>query len=223
MKGDKKNCHGNPHRLRSRVLAVNNYKAIVVALILCLSATAQTESKARFQWDWQHAQELDFKPNAGNVRELSEGDRSELIKAISRQIRTVMEPGPNPRALAKKTRVKLFDLNGDGIPEIIAQPIGIDAGCGATGNCPFWIFQKDGEGYKLLLRRMGFWVFTVEPTITNGFRDIVLASHESASERTVIVFRYSGGTYQERACYNAFWYDSTNHRLNEPTITRCRK
>jgi hypothetical protein len=66
-----------------------------------------------------------------------------------------MDADADLSALALKTRVKFIDLNGDGSPEVIAQPVGIEAGCGATGNCPFWVFERTSTGYKAILKTAG--------------------------------------------------------------------
>jgi hypothetical protein len=162
----------------------------------------------------------------GNSRELSVAERRQLVHAIAEDIKTVMDAGANASALALKTRVKFIDLNGDGRPEVIAQPVGMESGCGATGNCPFWVFERISAGYKLILRSDGgFQVFTIEPTATNGFSDIILGTHDSASERTLYVFRYGQGRYRPWVCYNANWwtYEGGFHKLKEPRITACAK
>ncbi len=204
-------------------------KRVIIALVLalCITATAQSEKTQRFRWDWRNAQELDLKHTIGKSHELSHEDKRELLRAIAQQMKTVMDAdaGAHLAALATKTRVKAVDLNGDGAPEVIAQPVGLEAGCGATGNCPFWVFEKTRTGYKLILGTKGFQVFTIESRATEGFRDIVLGSHDSASERTLYVFRYSGGRYHEGECHNVSWwtYEGGFHKLREPNVTPCAR
>jgi hypothetical protein len=76
--------------------------------------------------------------------ELSPAEKASLTEAIAAQIRPFkadLEIGSERElhTIASNTRIKLIDLNGDGIAEVLAQANGIKAGCGATGNCPFWI------------------------------------------------------------------------------------
>ena len=52
---------------------------------------------------------------------------------------------------AERTLVNFFDLNGDGVPELVAQPIGPDI-CGAA-NCPLYVFQKTGTNYRVILKK----------------------------------------------------------------------
>jgi hypothetical protein len=124
------------------------------------------------------------------------------------------------RKVALDTRIKMTDLNDDGVPEVVAQPM---AGCRATGNCLFWIFQKALGGYRLLLEGEA-QTFTVQKTSTNGFRDIVLGCHASATESVLADNRYKGGVCQDAACYYASWTVLENDKvreLEEPHITPC--
>lgn len=49
---------------------------------------------------------------------------------------------------ALDTRIALIDLNGDGIPEVIAQAI---VGGNPTGNAPLWVLRNRGSVYEVLL------------------------------------------------------------------------
>ena len=126
--------------------------------------------------------------------------------------------------MAAATRVKLVDLNGDGTPEIIAQGIG-DV-CSPTGNCPFWVFQKVASGYKVVLEKGAVQSFTVQPTRSNGYFDLVLGMHGSATEQGLYLYQFGQGRYRSIACYYANWsYLDDNGRvreLKEPRITPCR-
>ncbi len=128
--------------------------------------------------------------------------------------------------LAAQTRIELDDLNGDGKAEIIAQGNGLGP-CGGTGNCIVLVMQSTPDGIRLLLDSRagksggGFEKIRVLDTVTNGFRDIVLAAHVSASDKTLQVFRFTGGKYRAAECY----YSTTQpagipEGLDYPQITR---
>ena len=113
-----------------------------------------------------------------------------------------------------------LDLKSDGNPEVIAQAV---LGCSPTGNCSLWIFRKTDKGYALILDSFG-QTFTVQHTRTNGFADIVVAMHGSATESTLKVYRYDRGRYRRADCYEADWSvleGDTVRELNEPRITPC--
>jgi hypothetical protein len=135
-------------------------------------------------------------------------------------------PDAEMRKLAAATRIELVDLSGDGKNEIIAQGNGLGP-CGGTGNCIVLVLRNTPTGIQLLLDSRagefggGFEKIRILDTATNGFRDIVLASHISASDRTIEVFRFTDGQYRRSACY----YSTTQparfpEGLKQPSISR---
>lgn len=178
----------------------------------------------KFQWNWREWQELNADQSLRNAK-LTEHDRQAIAAAIASQLRPSMsdleiESEDQLWKAALDTRIKMIDLNHDEIPEVVAQGM---VGCSPTGNCLFWIFQKAHVGYRLLLKGEG-QTFTVQKTITNGFRDIVLSMHGSATESGLTDYRYKGGVYHDVGCYDASWSvveDGKERELKEPLITPC--
>jgi hypothetical protein len=72
-----------------------------------------------------------------------------------------LDLNPNSEKLHKK----MIDLNGDGLPEVVAQGM---IGCGATGNCPFGVLRKAKQGYELILKGEA-QTFTIQKSNSNGF------------------------------------------------------
>lgn len=207
---------------------VGRIAAVILGFSLLALAQGGASPSAKsggFRWDFRKAQELDFKDGLKNNKVLSADQKRALVAAISAQYRPnkgdrdALSPS-EIREVAVHTRVKLVDLNGDGTSEIVAQPIGDEAGCGATGNCPIWIFEPSGAGYKLLLDGTA-QTFTVQPGATNGYSDLVLGQHASASEQVLYVYSFRDGRYRRGACYDANWLIFTAKELKEPRITRC--
>jgi hypothetical protein len=96
--------------------------------------------------------------------------------------------------------------------------------CSPTGNCPLWFFQRTPNGYKLLLDAIGQG-FTLQKTAANGFTDLVVNMHDSATDQWLKVYRYARGRYLRVACYDADWAPLENgvvHQLEEPQITPSR-
>ncbi len=154
---------------------------------------------------------------------MNSSDKAAIAKAIEERLRPeigtpdIQSEKELPKA-ALDTRIKLIDLNQSGTREVIAQSM---AGCGAVGNCSFWVFQKVSHGYKLLLDGYG-QTFTIQKESTNGFKDIVVASHSSATDSGLTLFRYREGRYREVGCYEANWAPIVNgarQELKEPQIT----
>ena len=69
-------------------------------------------------------------------------------------------------------------------------------------------------------------IYTVKPTRTNGFRNIELAMHSSATMSAVKTYKFNGSRYLRSGCYelNFTVLDSKGNvqDLDEPRITPCR-
>jgi len=213
-----------------------------LSLIVVLTATSvliqisADRAAAGFHWNSQTFTELDFRHTIRNAKELKVSDKAALISAIStllRPFKTDLEIASERelRDIASRSRFKLVDLNGDGVPEVIVQPVGMKAGCGATGNCPLWVFSKKALVYEPILDTRdadgigGVELHRVEPTLTNNFHDITVASHDSASEKTIFVYRRQKDWYQKISCYSASWISPKGGHgpvLKEPLITPCQ-
>ena len=197
---------------------------LVTCLVLLQSAPRAKTAQA-FHWEWRDAQELFAAQSLRNAR-ISESAKHAIGKAIEEQLRPNMtdleihSEGELWRA-ALDTRVKMTDLNGDAVPEVIAHAM---ADCSPTGNCSVWVFQKTPAGYKLLLSGFG-QTFTIQRTSRAGFKDIVIAMHDSAFDSMITVYRYQHGAYGDIACYDAEFSvmgrGGNMQDLKEPRITPC--
>ena len=215
----------------------------IVLLVVITSAVGQQKppgsgvTSSHFRWSERTAHELDYRHTIRTANNLAAEQKKVLLDAVLTQLKRArstneqMFEGISERQLRKMaadTRIELVDLNGDGQPEVIAQANGLGA-CGGTGNCIVWIFQMTSDGTKLLLDTTsqkwvgGFEVLSIRLTSTNGFRDIVLGSHGSASERTLVAYRYAKDRYQQSACYYANWMSTTLERLKSPEISPCNE
>jgi hypothetical protein len=187
-----------------------------------VSAAQQLPAKRTlgFQWNWKESEEA--RNRVATSEGISPADRTKLLNALA----TRFKGDPKPNKEAAETRVKLVDLNDDGVAEAIAQPVG-EPNCSPTGNCPFWVFQRTADGYRLLLNKAGVQTFTVQPTRTNGFLDLVLGMHGSATEQTLFEYRFRDGRYRQTGCYDANWEylgkDGEYHNLKEPRKTPCQR
>ncbi len=214
-------------------------RAAVAIVALGLAGLAQTPSSVRtseehFRWSRRKAQELGYDQTIRRSSELSPDKKASLIEAIAAEIRPFnadlqISSERELRELSAKTRIKLVDLNDDGVVEVLAQANDFKAGCGGTGNCPFWVFQETATGFRKLLETRGkdgiggVEVLTVAALRTNGFNDLVLGAHDSASEMTLFVYRFRDGQYRVSECYDADWWCmecSPPGGLEEPKITR---
>lgn len=196
----------------------------MVVLVLAVSAAAQP-SKSAFRWDYRKVERLDYRNTIKKATYLSTADRAAVINAVSAGLRD-WAANKKIRAKAENVAVKLIDLNGDGVPEVIAQSFGFDI-CSPTGNCPIWVLQRAGRKYKIILGRNAIQTFTIQPTRTSGYIDLVLGMHGSATEQELFVYRFRNGRYRQTECYDPNWThlgkDGEYHELKEPRIARCNR
>ena len=114
---------------------------------------------------------------------------------------------------------KVVDLNDDGQAEIIVHQI---ADCTATGNCPFWVFQKEKNDYKPILDTNMIQSFKLRKTQANGYKDLDLMTHNSASSSYHQLFKFNGKKYKAQECWWADYeyLDATEqlHQFKKPRI-----
>jgi hypothetical protein len=196
--------------------------AVLLGALLCfVSAKGQENQAQGFRWNWRESQELSATQNLRNIKILTP-DKQAIAAAIIAQLRSMSEVGiESPRQLQKAafdTRVKLIPLDQNRAPEVVAQAL---VGCGATGNCPFWVFRKIHRKYKLMLRAVG-QTFTIQNTVTDGYRNIVVAMQGSALDSELKEYRYEDGFYRGVGCYSASWHvreGDTVRTLKAPIVT----
>jgi hypothetical protein len=210
---------------------------LILSICMVLAGTllgqrqkAAPEGPEHFRWSEGTAHELDTRHTIKSAADLNAYQKAKLTDAVVRQLKShqslneffVGMPEKKLHDLAADTRIELIDLNGDGMPEVIAQAQGLGP-CGGTGNCIFWIFQMRPTGIVLLLdtfqSEAGFRAIAVRPWSTDGFRDIVLGSHGSATTRNIVWYRYSMDRYRSWKCYSLDREGDKGTSLHDPVIS----
>ena len=175
----------------------------------------------RFSWNWH---EVDRPKESLSQVRLSEGERAALKAALSAELGP-----PDPKFSAEEQavdfQIKLIDLNGDHVPEVIAQLTGRFQ-CGASGNCPFQVFRKSGKAYEPILVTKGintYQGFTVTKQRTAGYVDLILNQHESAFQQALVIYKFRNGKYRASGCYEATWNNGDEAPASkEPVMTKCQ-
>jgi hypothetical protein len=193
-------------------------------MLLAVSSAAQrTPIQRTPQFKWGEGQPQEPDTALADYINIGAGDRAALLHALARELSHYPTP-PNPVERAEQTLVKFVDLNGDGIPEVIAEPIG-DL-CGAA-NCPLYVFQKTGTNYRVILEKGAAQSVTTQKTRTNGYLDLIVGMHGSATEQGLFVYQFRQGRYWRTHCFNASLAyedkDGELHELDEARITPCKK
>jgi hypothetical protein len=217
----------NAVRTTRTILAIALVSALFLQEQTLKGTTAQSEKASAnpgFHWNWKDWQELSAEQSLRKAQ-LVYQQKKAIASAIADAIRPMMsdleiQSETELQKAALDTRVKMIDLNGDGVPEVVAQGM---VNCGATGNCPFWVFRKAKFGYELLLEGEA-QTFTIQTSSSNEFRDIVLARHGSYDSGDLAYYVYRKGLYQEAGCYDYNWSVLEGDKvreLKEPRITPC--
>lgn len=206
---------------------MNAYFQLLMCLVL-FRVTSPPRSPKEFHWDWHQSQSLDSDPSLKDAK-VTPSERAALAKAIEAQIGS---PDPHDPEMASEDQVKQAVLNANiriiRLSQDEREPREVVAlvqhSCSPTGNCLLWFFRKTSDGYGLLLETIGEG-FTMQQTPANGFKDLVVNMHSSATDQWLKVYRYAGGSYGPVACYDADWAPLENgvvHQLKEPRITPSR-
>lgn len=200
----------------------------LIGLLVGVLATAVAATPPRamaFHWNWRDAGELSALQDLTNVR-LTQHERFQLASLIKSDIGTDLadedEVGSKSilPAVFVETRVALVKLHPGSTPDVVAQWMG-NGLCSPTGNCPFWIFERRTGSYKLILKGFG-QSFTVQNTQTNGYRDVVISMHGSATSSELSLYKYEKGRYRKAGCFDAEWAireGDTFRDLKEPQVT----
>lgn len=110
---------------------------------------------------------------------------------------------------------KVIDLNGDKQVEIVVHQI---ADCPASGNCTFWVFQKEKNDFKPILDTNMIQSFNLRKTQTNGYKDLELRTWNTGFEYYVQLFKFNAGKYKAQKC----WFEThqiLGKFLKKPKIT----
>ncbi|MGA7410073.1 MAG: hypothetical protein WBW33_06270 [Bryobacteraceae bacterium] len=78
--------------------------------------------------------------------------------------------------------------------------------CGATGNCPIWVFLRRGTAVTLVLESK-VWGLILRNETSHGLPDLVTNGHQSAREGFYLVYRFDGSKYHQSDCYIAHYGD----------------
>jgi hypothetical protein len=124
------------------------------------------------------------------------------------------------RETLMSARIGAIELGEDGSRQVLVQGPYL-AFCGASGNCPMWLFTVDrsNEQFRLALEMEGNAII-LRDTFSRGFRDFATSHHMSAYQEYYSVYRWNGARYEQTDCYSAT-LDSA--RSDPAVIADCKK
>lgn len=99
------------------------------------------------------------------------------------------------------------------------------AGCSPTGNCSIFVMRPVKDRYRVVLEGIG-QTFTVMRARANGFQNIEIRMHGSATMSAIKVYKFNGTRYLRSGCYDENFevLDSAGNsrELKKPQITPCQ-
>ncbi len=194
--------------------------AALTLVLVCAVAAA-----ADFTWDWRSQEVIGrTDPSLGNTSKLKEPQRAALLDAvIVRLMKPLADSGYSDeriREVALTTRLRFVEL-AENQPVIMASSLGLEGGCDELVNCPFWIFRRTDDGYVAMLDTVAA-SYTIQPTNTDGYSDIVTSKHVSAQESRLTLYKYQDGKYVPSGCYVAKFPAPKEGETPEPDIAPCQ-
>ena len=192
----------------------------VMLALLCAVALA-----GDFEWNWRNQEVIGRTDTSlSNTSRLTGPERNALLDAIIvRLMKPMAEAGYDDdriREVASTTRLRFVDL-GEDKQVILASELGSEGGCDTLGNCPFWIFRHAEDGYVSLLDAVGA-SYTIQPTSTSGFSDLVIQRHISSGESSLTLYKYADGKYADAGCYAVTWPPPKDGEAQDPEIAPCK-
>ncbi len=182
--------------------------------------------KSELDWDWRNQEVIGHDdPSVGNTSKLTESERSALVDAIVLRLQKPMgDAGYDDeriREIATTTRIRFIDA-GTGPPLIFTTSIGLEGGCDALGNCPFWVFRHTDDGFLSLLNTIAA---SYTPKQTESGLEVVFLHHLSAKESGLAVYRFADDKLQGTGCYTAVWPKPSNDptQVSAPKIELCKQ
>ena len=178
-----------------------------------------------FTWDWRNQEAIGrTAPGLSTTSKLTEPERNQLLDAvIARLLKPLADAGYDDdriREIALTTRLRFVDL-GEDKPVIMATSLGLEGGCDALVNCPFWIFRYAKDGYVSLLDTVAA-SYTIQPTSSGGYSDLVIARHLTPSENRLTLYKYQDGKYSDAGCYTATFAPPKDGEIQDPEIAPCK-
>jgi hypothetical protein len=168
-----------------------------VAMLWLLAICGMT--RAQSVWPLTKLQELSGEDRITRSN-LTQEEKTALRSALNPAFNKFVKEDPTfiPSETFNNLRVRQISLQDHSANSYFVQPSGYIL-CGATGNCPIWIFDHE---MHLLLRLNMVQSFVVTDQSSHGLFDVVVASHSSATEHGLRRLRFDGSRYRLIQCAN---------------------
>jgi hypothetical protein len=159
------------------------------------------------------------------IRYLSETDLPESTKAAITELvfwnlntRDCIAHGSSVQEEIDVIRVAQASLNGRSADLLVQASDRCN--CGGTGNCSFWVLRLRQNGLESLLATDMVQQFSVEKTRSHCYRDLMTATHGSATLQDLVLYRFDGKQYHASQCARVEYHRREDDSVSDkPTIT----
>ena len=165
----------------------------------------------------------DLRKQTVKLSALPAPQRSAINSAIQQWNRQFpQKPKDNSATLGEDASVATIRLGPSDEPDLVVTD---DSGCSPTGNCSIFVLRPTKDEYRVALEATG-QIITATPARANGFRNIKVRMHGSATMSEIKIYRFNGIRYVRSGCYNESFEeidkDGNVQELDTPRMTPCQ-
>jgi hypothetical protein len=185
---------------------------LVLALVYSLvSFSAQTDL-------WKQVE--GYTPMQLKTYSPSQAQLVSLKKALAARVRLDDWPCAEFGDLEWTENLKFEELPVSVTGKIVLVEAGPGCARGGQGaNGAMWIIRFQGDKFSFIAtpqQQFNGWLYSIQPTISHGFRDLVLGWHMSAGEADLSYFRFDGTSYRRIGAATLTNADGTEKIIPKP-------
>jgi hypothetical protein len=130
----------------------------------------------------------------------SPGELVRVKKALAARVELDNWPCAEEEDTEWTENLKFEELPVSETEKIVLVEAGYGCARGGQGsNGAMWVIRFQGHKFSFLAtpeQQFNGWLYSIQPTTSHGFRDLVLGWHMSAFETNLSYFRFDGACYQ---------------------------
>lgn len=152
---------------------------------------------------------------------LPKSDKDAIVAIVFRDVRVEECLAPQ-RSLPEEIdtiRIAPAALHAGAPAQLLVQASD-NCHCGATGNCAFWVLEREGKSFRVLLETSMVHFFSLELSRKNGYRDILTSSHGSAFYSDLVLYRFDGAQYRATDCGSVDYGTEDGGTAKHPRLAR---
>jgi hypothetical protein len=135
---------------------------------------------------------------------LNEADKGLLQRAMAAEIRNQGDEDPDSGKKYSFGSIDTADVALGKLGKGVIVKMSGSFSCG-TGGCPIYVYVREKEGYRKVLRTFGWAFAAVGSKATTP--TLVIASNLGGGHMVLTLYRYAGEAFTDQACDVLTWKD----------------